>query len=78
MSKSWKKGTCLAVALALLTTLFTVVNPVSAQPKDEEGYRNVALRRAAYHSSATDYNQTGHLVTDGIVPDTSGLPDVDL
>ncbi len=60
---------CLAAALALMTTLFTAVSPVSAQPKDEEGYRNVALRRAAYHSSATDYNQTGHLVTDGIVPE---------
>ncbi|MCL2152144.1 MAG: CIA30 family protein [Oscillospiraceae bacterium] len=32
-------------------------------------YRNVALRRAAYHSSipASNYNNTGHLVTDGII-----------
>jgi len=30
-------------------------------------YRNVALRRAAYHSSAANYNETGHLVTDGIL-----------
>ncbi|GAA6395590.1 discoidin domain-containing protein [Solibaculum mannosilyticum] len=69
MFQSLKKGTCLAVALALLTTLFTAVSPVNAQPKEEEGYRNVALRRAAYHSTATDYNQTGHLVTDGITPE---------
>ena len=30
-------------------------------------YRNLALHRAAWHSSAYDYNLTGHLVTDGIV-----------
>jgi len=32
-------------------------------------YRNVALRRAAYHSSVpnSNYNNTGHLVTDGII-----------
>ncbi len=30
-------------------------------------YRNLALQRAAWHSSAYDYNLTGHLVTDGIV-----------
>ena len=34
---------------------------------DEPGYRNLALRRAAYHSSAANYNDTGHLVTDGII-----------
>ncbi len=30
-------------------------------------YRNLALHRAAWHSSSHDYNLTGHLVTDGIV-----------
>ncbi len=36
-------------------------------------YRNVALRRAVYQSSAADYGRVGHLATDGIVdpPDTS-------
>ncbi len=32
-------------------------------------YRNLALRRAAYHSSSYDYNLTGHLATDGIIAD---------
>ena len=32
-------------------------------------YRNLALHRAAYHSSSYDYNLTGHLATDGIVLD---------
>ena len=35
-------------------------------------YRNLALRRAAYHSSSYDYNLTAQLVTDGIVD--SSLP----
>ena len=33
------------------------------------GYRNLALNRAAYHSSSYDYNLTGHLATDGIILD---------
>lgn len=32
-----------------------------------DDYRNVALRRAAYHSSSSDYNLTAQLATDGIV-----------
>jgi hypothetical protein len=32
-------------------------------------YRNLALHRAAYHSSSYDYNLTGHLATDGIIID---------
>ena len=32
----------------------------------EPGYRNLALRRPAYHSSSYDYNLTAQLVTDGI------------
>ncbi|MDI9551085.1 MAG: beta-glycosidase [Bacteroidales bacterium] len=38
---------------------------------DSGTYRNLAFRRAAYHSSSYDYNLTGHLVTDGIVTDQS-------
>lgn len=33
---------------------------------DTSSYRNLALRRAAYHSSSYDYNLTAQLVTDGI------------
>ena len=32
-----------------------------------EKYRNVAFRRAVYHSSAINFNETGHLITDGII-----------
>ncbi|MDR0973904.1 MAG: discoidin domain-containing protein [Prevotellaceae bacterium] len=35
--------------------------------EDNTTYRNVAERKAAYHSSAYDYNLTAQLVTDGIV-----------
>ena len=35
--------------------------------KSDGGYRNIALLRAASHSSSADYNQTAQLVTDGIV-----------
>jgi Glycosyl hydrolase 2 galactose-binding domain-like/Exo-beta-D-glucosaminidase Ig-fold domain/Glycosyl hydrolases family 2/NedA-like, galactose-binding domain len=34
--------------------------------KDDSTYRNLALRRPAYHSSSYDYNLTAQLVTDGI------------
>jgi hypothetical protein len=33
---------------------------------DDTTYRNLALRRPAYHSSSYDYNLTAQLVTDGI------------
>ena len=34
-------------------------------PHPENIHENRALNRAAYHSSAVDYFQTGHLATDG-------------
>ena len=37
---------------------------------DNTGYRNLALRRASYQSSAYDYNLTAQLVTDGIVTES--------
>ena len=37
-------------------------------------YRNLALRRPAWHSNSIDYNLTGHLVTDGIITDEAPLP----
>ena len=36
---------------------------------DASTYRNLALNRAAYHSSSYDYNLTAQLVTDGIKHD---------
>lgn len=40
-------------------------------PEVVEGgeYRNLALNRAAWHSSSHDYNLTAHLATDGIIID---------
>ena len=32
-----------------------------------DGYRNIALLRAARHSSSADYNQTAQLLTDGLI-----------
>lgn len=37
-----------------------------AMQLDTTSYRNLALRRPAYHSSSYDYNLTAQLVTDGI------------
>ena len=33
----------------------------------DDMYRNIALHRAAYHSSSYDYNLTAQLITDGII-----------
>ena len=38
-----------------------------ALQKDDGGYRNIAFRRAARHSSCIDHNLTAQLVTDGLV-----------
>lgn len=40
----------------------------------DNNYRNLAVHRAAYHSSGYDYNLTAQLVTDGII--TSEKPDI--
>jgi len=37
------------------------------ESKADDSYRNLALRRAAWHSSSYDYNLTAQLATDGIV-----------
>jgi hypothetical protein len=34
---------------------------------DDTAYRNLALRRAAWHSSSINYNLTAQLITDGII-----------
>ena len=62
--------------LALVAAVCTLIGinglggldrPAAAQ----EARRNVAYRRAVTHSSAADYDHTGHLVTDGIVSSTA-------
>lgn len=54
-----------AMLTGILITLMTEAGftAVASQPK----LRNVALRRAAWHSSAANYDNTGHLVADGII-----------
>ena len=43
------------------------------QPDDDEELisKNVAFRRAVWHSSAANYDNTGHLITDGIIGELS-------
>ena len=62
-----RKIVSVGAMLALLATM--VAFPASADPVSQplEGERNIALRRAVYHSSAANINETGHLVTDGII-----------
>ena len=54
--------------LAFLALLLAVV----ACGRDE--YKNIALLRAARHSSSADYNQTAQLVTDGLFADEPNCP----
>ena len=48
----------------LLTAAFACISLACSHERD---IRNIALHRAAYHSSAMDYNFTAQLLTDGIV-----------
>ena len=73
---------CLAAATAAHAQEFTRgIGVYPGDPKEYAGpasrldastYRNLALRRPAFHSSAYDYNLTAQLVTDGIR--ATGLP----
>ena len=45
--------------------------PTVSWTESDAGLTNVALHRAAYASSACDYNHTAHLVTDGICDTTA-------
>ncbi|MBN1831263.1 MAG: hypothetical protein JW896_04055, partial [Deltaproteobacteria bacterium] len=49
-----------STVLIILITLFQACAP---GPK----LRNIAFRRAAWHSSAANYDNTGHLIADGII-----------
>ncbi|MBN2321192.1 MAG: discoidin domain-containing protein [Acidobacteria bacterium] len=40
---------------------------VSAASRQEASLRNVAFRRAAWHSSAANYDNTGQLIADGVI-----------
>ena len=51
-----------AIVSICLTTLFRV-SALAPQPR----LRNVAFRRAVWHSSAANYDNTGQLIADGIV-----------
>lgn len=59
-----RKVLSLLTVIAMVCCGFPSMQPLEASAGQ---YRNVALRRAAYHSSAANFNDTGHLVTDGII-----------
>lgn len=63
-----RKG--LGIMLAV-STMMTMGGVGGANATVDTAYRNVALRRAVVHSTAADYDHTGHLVTDGIISDAS-------
>ncbi len=65
MRKYIQKGLCLMLAVTTLVTSMTIA-PIIAE-EEPTVKRNIAYRRAVYQSSAFDFNQTGHLVTDGLV-----------
>ena len=66
------------MGFSILTTLFTIAG-FAAVPSSsgrsagaaatipEPPLRNVAFRRAAWHSSAANYDNTGQLIADGII-----------
>ncbi len=54
----------MGMLLAAATLASASVLPVGQA--EEVPVRNIALRRAVYQSSAYNYNDTGHLITDGI------------
>ncbi|MBR5924724.1 MAG: discoidin domain-containing protein, partial [Bacteroidales bacterium] len=51
----------------ILVAFMALVSIVSCNSGKDGELCNIALHRAAYHSSAADYNFTAQLVTDGIV-----------
>ena len=62
MRSFFKKGLSIMAAATIAMTGGSMTNTVA-----EDATRNVAFRRAAIHSTAADYDHTGHLVTDGII-----------
>lgn len=66
MFRLWKKGVSILAATAMLATGIGAAPAGSDSQETDTGVRNIALRRAVYQSSAYNYEDTGHLVTDGI------------
>jgi len=62
-----------AMVLGGLATLFAAAPPSSDRGADSAStapkplLRNVAFRRAAWHSSAANYDNTGQLIADGVI-----------
>ncbi|MDF2538546.1 MAG: type domain protein [Herbinix sp.] len=69
MTKVIIKGAIVLVALAVLTMLVIVLYPMINRAKTvtEPQIRNLTFRRTAYQSSAYNFNETAHLITDGII-----------
>lgn len=63
--KSLKKCVPVILILTMVFSVFTGLNP--AVSATDISIRNLALRRAAYQSSAYSFNETAQLVTDGII-----------
>ncbi len=59
------KALSILLFLAIVFSIFTALFTISAFAATQE--RNIAFRRAAWHSSAANYDNTGQLIADGIV-----------
>lgn len=67
MFRKWKKGVSILLTVSTLAAgMGAVPAGSSADTETAPAYRNVALRRAVYQSSAANFEDTGHLITDGI------------
>ena len=75
MYKSLRKALSIVLSVAVIASTIVAAS-FSAAASDlsqNSQYRNLAFRRAVWHSTAADYHQTGHLVTDGLVTDTTDV-----
>jgi len=66
--KKQKKAVVMLLILSFVLSIFSVIPPTVAETA---GLSNIAFRRAVYQSSAIDFNQTGHLITDGVIHSAS-------
>ncbi|MFR3550201.1 MAG: discoidin domain-containing protein, partial [Coprobacter sp.] len=79
------KNSCFTGLLKYLGILFfciegtiqsqNIVSPISFVPDQSLQIRNLALNRAAYHSSCSNFDYTAHLITDGNT-DVQGNPKI--
>ena len=63
---TWRRVLSMLVTVSTLAASMAAVPAGSAADEMAADTRNIALRRAVYQSSAYDYNDVGHLVTDGV------------